>query len=154
MASPSASDPHLPIRRAQQRREAIELGRSGAPVAVIAKQLKMPLFVVRVVLQRAKITPILTSPVATTVTTAPAARPPQERLPRQAKAKRGRPPLPPLTPEQADRILSSFTEYNGYDEIASAVGAPKSQVRGLLAGIKPQRLAAWRTLIRMRRHLT
>jgi hypothetical protein len=152
----TSPDPHLLIRRAQQRREAIELGRAGAPVPVIAKQLGMPLFVVRMALLRAKITPILTAPASTPVVspaTAVHRAPVGAGKPIRPTARRGRPPRPPLAADQADRILTTFTEYNGYDEIAAALSVPSSQVRELLMGLKPQRLAAWRTLVRMRRQL-
>lgn len=72
----TASDPHDQIRRAQNRRRAVELGRSGLDPASIARDLQMPLFVVKIALRKAKVPfhppRVIAEPVAATKPAPPA----------------------------------------------------------------------------------
>ncbi len=170
------------IRRAQNERKAIELGQEGLDPKSIAKQIRMPFFVVVRILTVAGI-PLLPPPPAVI----PAVQPPaSQELPSLAPHRRGRPPdvrvhalspsLPrrgPGRPRKVPRdpnpnlpaahgisldpemklVQDRFSDFRTLAAISTALKVPMTNVRAALTLLSPERLAAWKELNRLRREV-
>ncbi len=168
----------LDIRRAQNKRKAIELGKAGLDPYAIAQQIRMPLFVARRILTVAGI-PLLPRAVAPITTPDPPPVPialERRRPGRQRKAKAapsdpafprrgpGRPrkvprsvdlpiSLDPSQDPELELVRSRFTEFRTMTAISIALKIPGIKVRKALYGLPPERFEAWKDLNRMRREV-
>lgn len=163
------------IRRAQNKRKAIELGKAGLDPYAIAQQVRMPLFVARRILTVAGI-PLL--PRAAAPSTVPEPPPAQIALeprrlrkpkpvpsdPAQPKRGPGRPrkvlisdelpnSLDPSHDHELELVRGRFSEFRTIAAISTALGISIAKVGKALAGLPPERLEAWNDLNRMRREV-
>lgn len=175
MNEPTAPYSALEIRRAQNKRKAIDLGKAGLDPHAIAQQLRMPLFVARRILTVAGI-PLRPRPAEPSVvpelSPAPIAMEPRRQgklkpvpsdptLPRRGPGRPRKVLLPdnpivsqdPSHDAELERVRDRFSEFRTMAAISTALGISIAKVGKALAELPPERLEAWNDLNRMRREV-